>query len=88
MCVQLLQSCLTLCDPMDFCSPGSSVHGILQQEYWSGLLCPPPGDFSDPGIEPKSLTWQAGIFFLTICVTWEAPFVLVPPTKLGEMSDC
>ena len=25
-----LQSCLTLCDPMDGCPPGSSVHGILQ----------------------------------------------------------
>ena len=24
------QSCLTLCDPMDCNSPGSSVHGILQ----------------------------------------------------------
>ena len=76
---------------MDFCSPGSPVRGILQQEYWSGLPCPPPGDFSDPGIESKSLTWQAGFsffFFLTICVTWEAPFVLVSPTKYGEMSDC
>ena len=25
-----LQSCLTLCDPMDYSPPGSSVHGILQ----------------------------------------------------------
>ena len=25
-----LQSCLTLCDPMDFSLPGSSVHGIFQ----------------------------------------------------------
>ena len=25
-----LQSCLTLCDPMDHSPPGSSVHGILQ----------------------------------------------------------
>ena len=25
-----LQSCLTLCDPMDFSLPGSSAHGILQ----------------------------------------------------------
>ena len=28
--IQLLQSCLTLCDPMDCSLPGSSVHGILQ----------------------------------------------------------
>ena len=27
---QSLQSCLTLCDPMDYSLPGSSVHGILQ----------------------------------------------------------
>ena len=25
-----LQSCLTLCDPIDGSSPGSSVHGIFQ----------------------------------------------------------
>ena len=24
---KLLQSCLTLCDPMDYSQPGSSVHG-------------------------------------------------------------
>ena len=30
VCVLLVQSCLTLCDPVD-CSPsGSSVHGVLQ----------------------------------------------------------
>ena len=30
MCAKALQSCLTLCDPMDCSLPGSSVHGILQ----------------------------------------------------------
>ena len=25
-----LQSCLTLCDPVDYSPPDSSVHGILQ----------------------------------------------------------
>ena len=25
-----------------------------RQEYWSGLPFPPPGDFSNPGIEPSS----------------------------------
>ena len=28
--VSVAQSCLTLCDPMDRSSPGSSVHGMLQ----------------------------------------------------------
>ena len=27
ICAKLLQSCLTLCDPMDYSPPGSSVHG-------------------------------------------------------------
>ena len=69
-----LQLCLTLCDPMDCSHSDSSVHGILQQEYWSGLPCPPPGDFPDAGIDPMSLTSPAlaGKFFTTF-VTQEAP---------------
>ena len=25
--------------------------GFSRQEYWSGWLCPPPGDLPDPGME-------------------------------------
>ena len=40
------------------CSPlGSSVHGVFQQEYWSGLPFPPPGDLPNPGIEPCIGRW-------------------------------
>ena len=28
--------------------------GFSRQEHWSGLLCPPSGDFPNPGIEPAS----------------------------------
>ena len=28
--------------------------GFSRQEYWSGLVCPPPWDLSDPGITPAS----------------------------------
>ena len=42
------------CNPMNSSLPGSSVHGILQQEDWSGLLFPSPGELLDPGIEPRS----------------------------------
>ena len=35
-----LQSCPNLCDPMDCSLPGSSVHGISRQEYWSGVPLP------------------------------------------------
>ena len=45
-----------------------------RQEYWTGLLCPPPRDLPDSGIEPASLMFPtlAGGFFTTI-TTWEAP---------------
>ena len=28
--------------------------GVFRQEYWSGLLFPPPGDLPKPGIKPTS----------------------------------
>ena len=52
------QSCLTLYDPMDSSLPGSSVHGISRQEYWSGLPFPSPGDLPNPGIKPGSPALQ------------------------------
>ena len=33
--------------------------GFSRQEYWSGLPFPSPGDLPDPGIEPRSPTFQA-----------------------------
>ena len=62
VCAQL---CPTLCDAMDCRLPGSSVHGILQAESWSGLPFPIPGDLPIPGIEPTSLVSPAlaGGFF-------------------------
>ena len=57
---EVAQSCPTLCDPVDCSLPGSSVHGVLQAKYWSGLPFPSPGDLPDPGIEPRSPTLQAG----------------------------
>ena len=47
--------------------------GFSRQEHWSGLLCPPPSDLPNPGIELVSLTPPAlaGRFFTT-SATWEA----------------
>ena len=51
LCTQLQ---LTLCNPIN-CSPSSSsVHGISQQEYWSGLPFPLLGDLPHLGTEPVS----------------------------------
>ena len=43
------------------------------QEYWSGLLCPPPGNIPNPGVKSASLMSPllAGWFFTT-SATWDA----------------
>ena len=48
--------------------------GFSRQEYWNGLPFPPPGDLSDPGIEPEFPVPPAlagGSF--TASATWEVP---------------
>ena len=74
---QLLQSCPTLCDPMDYSPPGSSVHGILQAGILVQGAMPSPEDLPDPGIEPAFLTSPAlaGGFFTTRA-TWEPSLLL------------
>ena len=59
------QSWPTLCDLVDCRPPGSSVHGIFQEEYWSGFQFFIPGDLPNPGLEPTSLVPAAlaGDFF-------------------------
>ena len=47
------------CDPLDCSPPGSSVHGILQARILEQVTCPPPGNLSEPGIEPGSLALKA-----------------------------
>ena len=51
VCVKLLQSCLTLGDPMDYSPPGSSVYRILQARILEWVAMPSSGDVLDPGIE-------------------------------------
>ena len=54
----------TLCNPMDYSLPDSSVHGISPQEYWSGL----PFSFSRHSSQHRDRTqvsWVAGKFFAT-----------------------
>ena len=47
--------------------------GFSRLEYWNGLLCPPPRDLPDPGIESTSLMSPAlADGFFTTSITWEA----------------
>ena len=51
--VSVTQSCLTLCNPMDCCPPGSSVHGILQARILEWVAIP----FSRGSSRPWNRTW-------------------------------
>ena len=53
---EVAQSCLTL---WTIAHQAPLSMGFSRQEYWSGLLFPPPGDPPKPGIEPRSPTLQA-----------------------------
>ena len=54
-------------------APHSSVHGIFQEEYWSGLPFPSPGDLPNPGIKLASLVSFIGRWILYHWATWEVP---------------
>ena len=56
MRAQLLQLCLTLCDPRDCSPPGFSVHGILQARILD-LLHPviKPASPASPALQAESL---------------------------------
>ena len=55
LCVRESLSCVWL-----FATPWTVVYQaplsmeFSRQGYWSGLLCRPPGDLPDPGVEPSS----------------------------------
>ena len=56
------QLCPTLGDPVDYRLPGSSVHGIIRQEYWEWIALP----FFRSSTQPRDQTQVsciAGEFF-------------------------
>ena len=62
----VIQSCSTLCNPMDCSCQAPLSAGLFKQEYWNGLPFPPPRDLPDPGTEhvsPESSSLASG--FLT-----------------------
>ena len=66
--------------------------GLPRQEYWSGLLCPPPEDLPHLGMEPTSPVFFAltGGFFTTSTTwgrrQWHPTPVLLPGKSHGRRS--
>ena len=72
--VKVPQLYLTLCKPMDFNLPGSSVHGILQARILEWRAIP----FSRGSSQPRDQTQVScvGGGFFTIWATREAQMIL------------
>ena len=66
--VKVAQSCLTLCNPMDY-----TVHGILQARILEWVAFPFSGDLPNSGIKPRSPALQADswpwVFIMCVCST-------------------
>ena len=73
MCVLVAPLCMTLCD-LIYCSlPGSSVHGIRQQVYWSGLPFSSPVNLPYPGVlHSRQVLYHLNMSSLEKCV-FESP---------------
>ena len=67
---QSLQSCLTLCDPMDIACQVPQSMRFSRQEYWRGFPCPPPGDLPESRIKHTS----------PVCPALQADFLPAEPS--------
>ena len=72
---QLLQSCLTLCDPMNCSLPGFSGHGILQARIleWVAISYSKRSSWPRDQTCVSCVSCIAGTFF-THWATWGGPF--------------
>ena len=68
-CAKSLQSCLTLCDPMDWSLPDPSVHGILQAGILEWVALPSSRGSSQPR-DQTQVSCISGRFF-TVWATRE-----------------
>ena len=80
MCVHAksLQSCPTLCDPMDYSPPGSPVYATLQARILEQVAMPSPGDLLDPVIEHASFVSCIGRWVPCPLATSEALYPHIP----------
>ena len=83
------QSCPTLVTPWTVACQAPLSMGFSRQEYWSGLLFPPPGNLPNPGIEPRSPALQEILYRLSYkgSPLFTLPllyYFIIPPVRLIE----
>ena len=57
---EVSQSCPTLSHPMDCSLPDSSIHGIFQAKYWSGVPLPSPSIYLGLSTKHNRSWWRKG----------------------------
>ena len=65
------QAYLTVRPPWTVAHQATLSMGFSRQEHWSGLPFPPPGDLSNPGIEPTSSALAGGFFYQSRLGAWD-----------------
>ena len=81
--VLVTQSCLTSCNPMDYCPPGSSVHGILQARILEWVAIP----FSRGSSWPRDRTWISHIAG-RLFTLWATRKALLKTYHLKQCDKC
>ena len=88
MCAKSLQSCPTLCDPMECSPPGSSVHEILQARIMDWIAMPSSRGSSPPRDQTQvSMSPALAARFFTTSMTWETPQKLAIHLRLIHKSS-
>ena len=82
------QSCLTLCDPVDCCLPGFSVHGIPQERILEWVAI----SFSRGSSWPKDQTHISCISCISRRILyhwaiWEAPFFVSEDARIWGLRN-
>ena len=77
-----VQSSPTLCNPVDYSPPGSSVHGILHARILEWVAMPSSRASSQPRDRThSSYVSCTGRWILYPCATWEARLIFKVPSK-------
>ena len=82
-----LESCSTVCNPVDYSLPGSSVHGILQARVLEWVAVP----FSKGFSQPRDRTWLSCIasrFFCFGFPTAGPQWAFKPSLAIKSQSRC
>ena len=87
VCAQSLSHVRLFTTPWTVTRQSPLSMGFSRQEYWNGLLCPPPGDLPNPGIEPVFCIDRQVLYHCLLSTTWEAQILCFYTLKKRKKED-